>query len=181
LRHGYRREELLAALPLAGGGEVGEACLLALEHAPEKALVLIRRGLRADIPMDRTAVAAILALIDEPWSRRELLAALDASDDQERTADVRAALLESRDVEAHHAVVAWEQRNPHEAAAGSYLEVAGRTVGPFYPMSEILLRNRAQWVRYQMEQLHDRVMKVRGRTPSEPAAPRPSWWRFWRR
>jgi hypothetical protein len=168
LRHGHRREELLAALPAAAGAEVGEACLLALEHAPELALPLFRRGLLSDAPANRSAVAAILALIDKPWSRRVLLAALECSDDQERTADARAALLESREEEAHRAAVAWEQRNPHEPEAGSYLEVEGRTVGPFYSMGEISLRNRAQWVRYEMERLHDRVMKVRDRIPPEP-------------
>jgi hypothetical protein len=53
------------------------------------------------------------------------LAALEGSDDQQKTADARAALLESREEEAHQAVVAWEQRNPHEPEAGSYLEIGG--------------------------------------------------------
>jgi len=50
LRHGHRTRELLAALPKAGGPEVGEAVLLALEHAPGLALPLIRRGLIDDTP-----------------------------------------------------------------------------------------------------------------------------------
>jgi hypothetical protein len=94
--------------------EVGEAVLLALEHAPELALPLIRKGLLSDIPMNRSQIAAILTLIAKPWSRRELLGALQASDDQEKTADARAALLESGDEEAEKAVLAWEERNPHE-------------------------------------------------------------------
>jgi hypothetical protein len=181
LRHRYRREELLAALPAAAGTEIGEACLLALEHAPELALPLFRRALLSDIPADRNTVAAILALIDQPWSRRELLAALEASDDQEKTADARAALLECRDEEARRAVADWERRNPHEPEAGSYLEVGGRTVGPFYSMGEMSLQDRAEWLRYEMGQLHDRVMKVRARIPPEPPEPRPPWWQFWRR
>ncbi len=97
LKHGYRTAELLAALPGAGGTAVGEASLLALEHAPELALPLIRRGLLSDIPMNRTQVAALLAVIGQPWSLRELLRALEVSDDQEKTADARAALLECGD------------------------------------------------------------------------------------
>ena len=128
---------MFAALPKAGGTEVGEAVLLALEHAPELALPLIRKALLADIPINRIEVAAILALIAKPWSRRELLGALEASDDQEKTADARAALLESGDEEAQKAVLAWEERNPHENEAGSYLEIGGRRLGPFYTFGEI--------------------------------------------
>src|SRR5579859_7135817 len=42
LRHGHRADEVLALLARAGRIEVGEAVLLALEHAPELALPLIR-------------------------------------------------------------------------------------------------------------------------------------------
>jgi hypothetical protein len=168
LRHDYQKVEMLTALPTAAGTEMGEACLLALEYAPILALPLFRRALLSDIPINRSAVAAILALIDRPWSRQELLATLEQSDDQEKTADARAALLECRDEECHRAVLAWEQRNPHEEEPGKYLAVAGRVVGPFYSMSEIMLKNRAQWIRYEMEKLHDRVMKLRDCDPPEP-------------
>jgi hypothetical protein len=168
VRHGYQREELLAALPSAAGAEIGEACLLALEHAPELALPLFRRALLSNAPANRTTVAATLVLIDKPWSRRVLLGALECSDEQERTADARVALLESREEEARRAVLAWEQRNPHEPEAGSYLEIGGRTLGPFYSIGELALRDRAARVHYEMEKLHDRVMKVRDRIPPEP-------------
>ena len=138
------------------------------------ALPLIRKGLTADIPMNRTQVAAILTLIARPWSRRELLGALEASDDQEKTADARAALLEFGDEEDQKAVVAWEQRNPHENEAGSYLEIGGRRLGPFYTFGELSLKNRGSWLRYEMEKLHDQVMKVRGLVPPEPPTNRPT-------
>jgi hypothetical protein len=179
LRHGHQVGEVLRALPRAAGCEMGEACLLALEHAPEQVLPLVRRALLSDVPANRAAVAAILALVDKPWSRRELLAALEASDDQERTADARAALLECRDEEAHRAVRAWEERNPHEPEAGTFLEVDGRQLGPFVSMGELMLQNRAGWIRYQMEKLHDRVMRLRDRVPPEPAGPRKPWWKPW--
>lgn len=177
LRHGYRKAELLPAIARAGGSDVGEGVLLALEHAPEYALPLIRKGLLADFPARRTTVAATLALIAKPWSVRELLRALEVSDDQEKTADARAALLELGDAEAEKAVLAWAAKNPHEDEPGSYLEVNGRRVGPFYSMRELLLKSRAAWVRYEMTKLHDRVMKVRDVVPPEPGK-RP-WWKLW--
>jgi hypothetical protein len=125
LRHGHRKGEMIAALTRADRTEIGEAVLLSLEHAPELALPLIRKGLLANVPMDRMSVASILALINSPWSRRELLGALEASDDQEKTADSRAALLETGDEECEKAVLAWEERNPHENQTGSCLRASG--------------------------------------------------------
>jgi hypothetical protein len=102
-----------------------------------------------------------------------LLGALEASDDQDKTAYARAALLESGDEMAQKAVLAWEERNPHENEVGSYLEIRGRRLGPFYTFGEISLKNRAAWIRYEMDQLHDRVMKVKDVVP--PELPPKSW------
>lgn len=178
LRHGHHTKEVISSLPKAGGTEVGEAVMLSLEYAPEMALPLIRKGLIADIPMDRTKVAAILALINSPWSKRELLRALEASNDQEKTADARAALLEIGDDGDQKAVLAWEKRNPHEREMGSYLEIGGRKLGPFYTFGEISLTNRASRITYEMDKLHEQVKKVKDIVPPEPPALR-SWWRFW--
>ena len=49
-----------------------------------------------------------------------------------------------------------ERVNPHEPEPG-----------PFITMGEVALRNCPQWVRYEMETLHDRVMRVRDREPGE--------------
>lgn len=179
LRHGYATTEVIASLAKAGGTEVGEAVLLSLEYAPNLALPLIRRGLLADVPIDRTQVAAVLALINAPWSRRELLGALEASDDQEKTADVRAALLESGDEEAQKAVLAWEGQNPHENETGGYVEIGGRTLGPFYSFGELWLKDSTLRIQYEMDNLHDRVMKLKDIVPPEPPRSRP-WWKFWR-
>jgi hypothetical protein len=73
LRHGNRKQEVITALTRADRTEIGEAVLLSLEHAPELTLPLIRRGLLADVPMDRMSVSSILALINTLWSKRELL------------------------------------------------------------------------------------------------------------
>ncbi len=123
---------------MAGRTEVGEPFLLSLEHAPDLALPLIRKGLLADAPIDITSVAAILAVIGKPWSFLELLGALRASDDQQKTADARAALLETGDEETQKAVLAWEERNAHKHDAGSYLVIDGRKHGASKTAVEVL-------------------------------------------
>jgi hypothetical protein len=110
------------------------------------------------VPANRTSVAAILALIDRPWSRRELLAKRERWDEQERTADCRAA---------HQAVRDWEQRNPHEPETPSFVQIGDRQYGPCISLGEMRLRDRVQWVRYEMEKLHDWVMKLRDVVPPE--------------
>lgn len=167
LRHNYKRDEVLPHLSKAGGTEVGEAVLLALENAPRYVLPLVRKGLLADVPICRTEVAAILALINAPWSKRELFRALETSNEQDKTADARAALLELGDEFAEQAVLEWEQRNPHENEMGSYVEVGGRKVGPFYSFGELSLKNRSARISYEMQHLHDRVMPLRKVTPPE--------------
>lgn len=74
--------------------------------------------------------------------------------------------------------MAWEERNPHEAESGSYLEIDGRRVGPFYSMAEHMLKSRGAFIRYEMDKLHDRVAKLRDLEPPEPAGPKPCW-KFW--
>ena len=44
-------------------------------------------------------------------------------------------------------------------------------------MGEHALRNRGASIRYEVDNLHDRVMKLRDIVPPEPPGPRP-WWRF---
>lgn len=162
LRHGYRCEVMRGALIRADGVAVGEAALLAMEHDPGQALPLFRRALRSPIPINRCVAAAVLALIDRPWSRGELLAVLRESDDQQATAECRAALLECHDAEAREAVLAWEEANPHEPEPG-----------PWITMTEMALRNCPRRVRSEMERLHDRVMMVRDREPGGPNGSHP--------
>jgi hypothetical protein len=158
LRHEYLAEEMKAALLHAEGIAIGEAALLALEHDPDRALPLFRRALRFHIPANRSLAAATLALIDRPWSRRELTTVLHESDDQEATSECRAALLECQDQAAHQTVEAWERANPHEPESGLRIS-----------MGEMSLRNRPAWLRFEMQELHDRVMMIRDREPGEAA------------
>lgn len=161
LRHGHRPDVMRGSLAGAGGAAIGEAALLALEHDPGRALPLFRRALRSHIPVNRAVAAATLALIDRPWSRRELQAVLRETEGQGETAECRAALLECHDEQARAAVQEWESANPHEPEPG-----------PWISMGEMALRNCPVWVRSEMERLHDRVMRVRDREPGEGEARR---------
>lgn len=166
LKHQYRVQELLENLPNASGTCLGEAVLLSLEHAPQHSIQLIRRALQSSIPICRTEVAAILAIFNTTWSRNELLNALNQSTDQHQTSEVRAALLEINEPEAEKAVLAWEKLNPHQEEVGVYIEIDGQKRGPFYSMNELSLRNNLEMLRYDMQELHDRVMQVRHVIPT---------------
>lgn len=156
LRHGYRAEEIAAALPSVGRQMVGEAALLSMEHAPQHAVGLLRRALRSSIPANRMTAAASLALIDQPWSRQELWAVLRESDEQELTSECRAAMAESRDPLIRQAVLDWEERNPHE-----------REIGKWITMNEMHLRHTPAWLLYEMDKLRERVLMVSAFEPPQ--------------
>jgi hypothetical protein len=161
LRHRHHFEEICAELQRAGGTAIGAAALLALEYAPDSALPLFRRALRCPIPVNRNTAAAVLALIDQEWSRQELLAVLEESDDEVATCECRAALRDCHDRQAHRSVEKWERKNHREPEPADD-----------FTMKEVMLRHGPQWMQYEMEKLHDRVMKVRYRRPI-PAAGHP--------
>ena len=71
--------------------ELGDAAILALEYLPDLALNLFRRGLRSRVPCDRTAAAAALAILNEPWCHAELTSVLQESDEQQATSECRSA------------------------------------------------------------------------------------------
>lgn len=54
-----------------GNPFIAELAALALEHAPERALPLVRRALRGSI-LNAEEMAALLAAVDQPWCHREL-------------------------------------------------------------------------------------------------------------
>jgi len=87
--------------------------------------------------------------------------------------------LQLGDPAAEQAVLAWEQNNPHEDEVGAYIEVNGRQLGPFYSFGELALKNRSSRIQYEMQRLHDRVMKVRDVVPIEPKHHAKSWWHWW--
>ena len=64
-----------------------------------------------------------------------------------------------------------------DAPLDALLAAFARRRGPFYTLGELSLQDRASWIRYEMDKLHDRVLKVKGIVPPEPPGPRP-WWKF---
>jgi hypothetical protein len=106
-RHGHHPRRVIERLAASHGRDSAQAVLLALEHDPGLAPPLLRRALRSGDAHHRLTAAAALALIDRPWSRRELIAALEAAHDPGMTAECRAALRESRDPAARRAAAAW--------------------------------------------------------------------------
>ncbi len=167
LLHSYPTADVKASLARATGMAVGEAVLLSLEYAPELALPLIRRGLFSEV-WNRFQIIATLTLIDAPWSKRELLAVLEASDEKESTAEVRAALMEFGDEATQRAVLDWEESNPHESEFGLSFEINGCRMGPFYNMTETSFLNTIWPIKHMMNDLNDRVHAVRKVIPPDP-------------
>jgi hypothetical protein len=124
-RHGHRTRAMLDWLGSPDGRYLGRAVELAIEHAPDMALPLIRRSLRSTTSTDRVTAAAVLALVDRPWSHSELCAVLDESDSQDKTIECRAALRESSDAAGREIADAWEWRN---TASDEHPELSNRSI-----------------------------------------------------
>ncbi len=129
---------------------LGEAAILAMENNLPSAMILIRRSLRSNIPVNRIQVASALAIIDSNWCHKELKAVLDETTDPESTSECRSALLESRNGSVHQFVHRWEQDNPFLPANEEY-----HTIGDFAKQ-----RNDAA-IQYEMQTLHDRIYPLR--------------------
>jgi hypothetical protein len=149
LKHDYRTEEILAGLQLAGRTALGKAAILGLEYGKTPPTALFRRALLSPeaAPLDRTEAAAALAVLDTPWSRDLLLSVLRESTSHDVTAESRAALRECHGPDCAAAADDWEKNRP----------VSG---------SESFLERHfdvTNWVRHNMEDLHDRVYPLRQR------------------
>ena len=129
---------------------LGEIALVALEHAPTQARTLFQRALRSQFAYSRNIAAAALAVLDEPWSRDELIAALSESSDQQKTAECRPALRRCNSSDAQDAVITWERHNLVRPEATT-LDSLGDSIA-----SDSSLE-------YEMYALHDRIIGLRGR------------------
>ncbi len=163
LKHNHRPVQTRKRLSQAGGTEIAEAALISLEHEPTQAIQLFRLALRSSIPNNRIVASAVLALIDQPWSHRELLSILDETDDQHATCDVRAALKEIPNEQLRERVRVWENKNPHESLDSAFMT-----------MNEMSLQQADEMMRYEMSRWHDRVMPLRAVDPDPP----PKRWTF---
>jgi hypothetical protein len=150
LRLGIPFPQLERQFQLLESHVLGDAAVLALEYFPPQAMGLIRRALRSPVPMNRLTIAAALAILDEPWSRAELISVVNESSDQLPTCDCRSALLATHNADAHQTVLAWEQQHPRPP------EVAA-----FVSWEELHLSMSDTSIHWEMEKLHDRVFSLR--------------------
>jgi hypothetical protein len=153
LRFG-RAGQLRKTVPKINSNCLGDVALLSLEYFPDLAVNTFWRALRSDIPCNRITAAAALAIIDQPWSRAELLAAIRDSDDHVTTTECRSALMMTHWPEGQEAVLEWEARNPRAPQEG-----------PFFTMDDMALRQSDETINWEMEKLHDRVIQLRGVLP----------------
>tara|TARA_R110002049_G_scaffold247782_1_gene422316 strand:- start:1641 stop:3116 length:1476 start_codon:yes stop_codon:yes gene_type:complete len=129
---------------------LGEAVVLALEYQPSHALKLLRAALRSKIPNNRMITAAVLALIDQPWSRQELLDALSESDGSDQTAECRAALLETQCSQAHQIVLEWQARHPVQRESNEWMTV-----------EEVNIQSLPVYMQWEMDELRERILPLR--------------------
>jgi hypothetical protein len=169
LSRGAHFDEVRSQFSKVGERSLGDAAILGLEFFPDLAVALFRRALRSNIPIDRITAAATLVILDQPWSHNLLLEILQETNGQEATAETRAALMAMRHPKLHDAVTKWEKNNPHKPESGSFIT-----------MTEMSLRNRDSRIQHEMEQLHDRVIRLRSiippESPNKPNARR--WWPY---
>jgi hypothetical protein len=155
LRHKFAVDGVVAKLGDAGGTEIAEAALLALEFAPPLCRPLLRKALRSDVPLNRGIAAASLALIDQAWALDELYALLSESIDESATSECRAALRSLGDPRGLCAV--WE---------GRQIEAAPLSDGPLMTIDQLVLRSTDERVRADIERLRERVQRLTRIAPS---------------
>ena len=156
-RHQHRTREAIEALANSDEPSYDVIIPTAVEHATDLLPAFLREALRSSWREDRLVAAAVLALVDNQWSRRELTAMLEESDDLDHTAQCRAALRASRQPEAWRAADQWEASPPE--------------TGPLQSTSsrfecEHLKRGLDRVLGIKTSELHDRVMKIRNVLPS---------------
>ncbi len=129
---------------------LGEAVVLSLVYQRFHALRILRAALRSEIPNTRMIAAAVLALIDQPWSRQELLSALSESDEQAQTSACRAALLETQSSQAHQAVLDWQARHPFQRESDEWMTV-----------EEMHIQSLPVYMQWEMDELRERILPLR--------------------
>jgi hypothetical protein len=148
-RHSYSSTAVIQMLatvePL-----LDEAAFLALDYAPAEALPLLRSALRSPSGDVRENVAAALAVVDRPWSLRELVAVLEESDDQELTRGARLALLKSPEPGVRQVAERWQEAHRPRGNAGEAIPEAAD-----------------EGIQSCMDELRDRALAWRARYPED--------------
>lgn len=149
IRHG-RLESVRKLLPKNESLYLGDLAILTLEYLPDLAIDTFRRALRSVIPANRITAAAALAIIDQPWSRAELVSTLSESGDAEQTCECRSALMATHSSECHQIVANWEATHP-----------SPKGLGPYVSLREIAVRQGDETISFEMAELHDRVHRLK--------------------
>jgi hypothetical protein len=108
LRHGHRQAECVGVLCSAQTDDVLGVALLLLEYDRPRARGYLRQALRSG----SAEAAAVLGVLDEPWTREELVKALNESADEKVVGISSTALKESKDPEARAIAETWESSYP---------------------------------------------------------------------
>lgn len=149
-RHQYSFPEAAEVFSNVHQHCLGEAVVLALEYRPSQALKLFRAALRSEIPNNRMIAAAVLALVDQPWSRQELLDTFSESDESDQTSECRAALLETQCSQAHQVVLDWQARHPFQRESDEWMTV-----------EEMRIQSLPVYLQWEMDELRERILPLR--------------------
>ncbi len=156
LTHNYQTEKTLEYLHDVHKYCLAEAAYLALKFQLPNTLEFFRIALRSEIPRNREIASAILVILDQPWSRKELLQVLKESTTQKATAECRAALQQLQAKDAHQLVKEWEELNPREPESEDGIS-----------LDEMLLLKVPGYIKWEIEDWHDRVFPLRNTKVSE--------------
>jgi hypothetical protein len=164
-RHQYQIDRVLALLLADPEPPLGLLIPLALEHRQDLLLALLRQGLCSDSNDHRRTSAAVLALFDVGWSRRELAARLEESDDWEKTLECRLALADSHDPGMRQLAEDWEAGRPYRSSSFASEGANGpdEEVDPTSRASRARVCN--EFFRERMNELVDLVMRHRAFSP----------------
>tara|TARA_R100001132_G_C3274043_1_gene96116 strand:- start:1189 stop:2718 length:1530 start_codon:yes stop_codon:yes gene_type:complete len=149
-RHQYSFPEAAEVFSNVHQHCLGEAVVLALEYRPSQALKLFRAALRSEIPNNRMIAAAVLALVDQPWSHQELLDAFRESDEPDQTAECRSALLETQCSQAHQVVLDWQTRHPFQRESDEWMT-----------FEEMSIQSLPVYLQWEMDELRERILPLR--------------------
>ncbi len=193
LEHDYTKKEVVSALSQVVDYPFYEAALLAMRHAPEQGLRLVRRGLRSPYFWDRYCTAVTVVVLGKSWCKQELALVLEESNNLEKTREIRCAIKELGDQEFLEILWKWEGRHAQRAAK------ARRTITKL-PEPELTaeaeeeaLHSWAEMIPEILNEIEDQIMlfrhvelvaaetdrHVETELRIEPSPPRRPWWRFW--
>lgn len=137
-----------------GNPYIGDFALLALEHAHEHALELVRLALRSSVPAARQLVTAVLYVLDRPWCHHELAAALHEAEREPGALMMAVALSRSRSDLAHAIAARWRREHPLPPSEG-----------PGFTWAEVEDANASGWFDAEVEKARRWVERAGARVP----------------